>query len=164
MINFNLANRAPCRTLIVLDTRRSGSTLTRADLPGFPVWRGPMGQAIRTAQAMSSSQHNQHWSGPLSGAYNVYPPQMHVRPFPHSAPLSSQPFPPTPLTHRPPTFVTSSPLPPSIPASQPSQPCPLTHPCPPTPPQPPLFRLSFGLHSGLYEHSHFLHTCSHLHL
>ena len=39
------------------------------------------------------------------------------------------------MTHRPPTFVTSSPFPPSIPASQPSKPCPLTQPCPPTPPQ-----------------------------
>ena len=62
------------------------------------------------------------------------PSQMQVRPFPHSAPPPSQPFPPTPLTRRPPTFVTSTPHPPSIPASQPSQPSPPTQPCPPTPP------------------------------
>ena len=35
--------------------RRSGSALTRADLPGFPVWRGPMGQAVRAAHVMSQN-------------------------------------------------------------------------------------------------------------
>ena len=109
-------------------TRRSGSTLTRADLPGFPIWRGPMGQAIRT---VSNPQQHQQWPG----AYHMHASQTQVRPFSHSVPPPSQPFPPTPLTYRPPTFVTSTPHPPNIPASQPSQPCPPNQPCPPTPPQ-----------------------------
>ena len=116
-------------------SRRSGSALSRADLPGFPVWRGPMGQAVRAAQVMSNFQNIPKWSGPVPEAYHVYPPQMHVRPMLHSTPSPSHPFPPTPLTQRPPTFITSSPPPPSIPASQPSQPCPPTQPCLPTPPQ-----------------------------
>ena len=143
-------------------TRRSGSTLTRADLPGFPIWRGPMGQAIRT---VSNPQHNQQWPG----AYHMHSSQTQVRPFSHSAPPPSQPFPPTPFTYRPPTFVTSTPHPPSIPASQPSQPLSFhstlsTDSSSAQQPFTPLFRLTLGLHPGFCEHPYVFHTSSHLHL
>ena len=98
-------------------SRRSGSALSRADLPGFPVWRGPpMGSAVRTCQAMSNPQIIPNWSGPLSGSYHSYQPQLHVRPMLHSTLSQPHPFPPTPLMHRPPGFLPSSPPPPSIPA------------------------------------------------
>ena len=144
-------------------SRRSGSTLTRADLPGFPVWRGPMGHAVRAAQMMPNSQQILKWSGTLPGAYNVYPPQMYVRPVMHSAPSPSHPFRPTPLTQRPPTFITSSPPPPSIPASHNllNLVLPLSHVhqllLSGTALHTILFRLSVGFHTGIDSHPHFLH-------
>ena len=149
-------------------SRRSGSALSRADLPGFPVWRGPMGQAVRAAQAMSHPQNTPKWSGPMSGTYHLYSPQMHVRPLLHSTSSQSHPFPPTPLTQRPPGFITSSPPPPSIPASQPSQPCPPTssHSTVSTnsssseQPFTHLHWLSYGIHSGIEPDPYLLHKCS----